>query len=60
MRSEIDVIRGMYPTFGRGDVASVLAALAAQIVWIEAEGFPGGGILRAAAAEVRRKGGSNV
>ncbi len=43
MQSELDVIRGMYSAFARGDVASVLAALAPQIVWIEAEGFPSAG-----------------
>jgi ketosteroid isomerase-like protein len=43
MQSELDVIRGLYSAFERGDVASVLAALAPQIVWIEAEGFPSGG-----------------
>lgn len=43
MQSELDVIRGMYSAFARGDVASVLATLAPQIVWIEAEGFPSAG-----------------
>jgi ketosteroid isomerase-like protein len=43
MQNDLDVIRGMYTAFSRGDVASVLAALAPRIVWIEAEGFPGGG-----------------
>lgn len=43
MQSDLDVIRGMYSAFSRGDVANVLAALAPQIVWIEAEGFPRAG-----------------
>lgn len=43
MQNELDVIRGMYSAFARGDVVSVLAALAPQIVWIEAEGFPSAG-----------------
>jgi uncharacterized protein len=43
VESELDVTRGMYSAFARGDVASVLAALAPQIVWIEAEGFPSAG-----------------
>ena len=43
MQSDLDVIRGMYSAFSRGDVASVLAALAPEIVWIEAEGFPSAG-----------------
>lgn len=43
MQSDLDVIRGMYSAFARGDVASVLAVLARQLVWIEAEGFPSAG-----------------
>jgi uncharacterized protein len=43
MQSDLDVIRGMYLAFARGDVANVLAALAPQIVWIESEGFPSTG-----------------
>lgn len=43
MQTDLDVIRGMYSAFARGDIPSVLAALAPQIVWIEAEGFPSAG-----------------
>jgi ketosteroid isomerase-like protein len=43
MQSNLDVVRGIYSAFSQGDVASVLAALAPQIVWIEAEGFPSAG-----------------
>lgn len=43
MQSELDVIRGMYSAFARGEVASVLAALAPDIEWIEAEGLPSAG-----------------
>ena len=43
MQNNLDVIRGMYSAFARGDVASVLAALMPEIVWIEAEGFPSAG-----------------
>jgi uncharacterized protein len=43
MQSDLDVIRGMYSAFSRGDVAGVLAALAPDIVWVEAEGFPSAG-----------------
>src|SRR5262245_10849227 len=46
MHSNLHLIRGMYSAFARGDVASVLAALAPQIVWIEAEGFPSAGTYR--------------
>jgi hypothetical protein len=31
MQSDLDVIGGMYSAFSRGDVASVLAALAPQV-----------------------------
>src|SRR5262245_45389505 len=43
MQSDLDVIRGMYTAFSQGDVASVLAALAPEFVWVEAEGFPTAG-----------------
>lgn len=43
MQSDLEVIREMYSAFSRADVASVLAALAPQVVWIEAEGFPSAG-----------------
>jgi uncharacterized protein len=43
MQTELDVIRGMYSAFARGDVGSVLASLASEVVWIEAEGFPSAG-----------------
>lgn len=32
-------IRGLYESFGRGDVQAVLGALDPQVVWYEAEGF---------------------
>jgi ketosteroid isomerase-like protein len=43
MQNNLDVIRGMYAAFERGDVASVLGTLNPEIVWIEAEGFPSAG-----------------
>src|SRR5262245_59011495 len=43
MQSDLDVIRGLYSAFSRGDVAPVLGALAPEIVWVEAEGFPSAG-----------------
>lgn len=36
-------IRDLYAKFERGDVPAVLAALAADVRWTEAEGFPHGG-----------------
>jgi hypothetical protein len=38
-----DVIRNLYAAFARGDVPAVLGAMAPNISWTEAEGFPYGG-----------------
>lgn len=43
MTRHVDTIADLYVAFGRGDVPSVLAALAPNISWTEAEGFPYGG-----------------
>lgn len=40
MERDAAVIREMYPVFAHGDIAAVLRALAPQLQWIEAEGFP--------------------
>ena len=40
MSSNADVIRGVYVAFQNGDIPSVLAAMAPDIVWNEAENFP--------------------
>ena len=40
MSSNADVIRGVYAAFQQGDIPSVLAAMAPDIVWSEAENFP--------------------
>jgi hypothetical protein len=37
--SNVDVIRGVYAAFAKGDVPAVLAAMAPEIVWNEAENF---------------------
>jgi ketosteroid isomerase-like protein len=37
------VISGLYDAFDRGDIPTVLAALAPDASWTEAEGFPYGG-----------------
>ena len=54
MQSDLDVIRGMYSAFARGDVANVLAALAQQIVWTESEGFPSAGTYTTPDAVLRK------
>jgi uncharacterized protein len=40
----VDVVRGVYEAFGRGDLPAVLAAMADDIEWHEAEGMPYGGV----------------
>ena len=40
----VDVVRGIYEAFGRGDMAGVLGAMADDIKWYEAEGMPYGGL----------------
>jgi ketosteroid isomerase-like protein len=40
----VEVVKGMYEAFGRGDVPAVLGAMAADIEWHEAEGMPYGGV----------------
>jgi ketosteroid isomerase-like protein len=40
----VDVVKGMYEAFGRGDVPAVLGAMTADIEWHEAEGMPYGGV----------------
>ena len=40
----LDVVRGVYEAFGRGDVPAVLGAMADDIEWHEAEGMPYGGV----------------
>ena len=38
-QENVDIVRGVYEAFGRGDVPAVLAALDPQIEWLEAENF---------------------
>lgn len=43
MASPADTIKSLYAAFAHGDVPTVLAALAPNVSWTEAEGFPYGG-----------------
>jgi len=43
MTQHLDTIANLYTAFGKGDIPAVLAALAPDIHWTEAEGFPYGG-----------------
>ena len=38
-QENIDIIRGLYEDFARGDIPAVLGALDADVEWREAEGF---------------------
>ncbi len=43
MSAHSDTITRLYAAFARGDIPAVLAALAPDVRWTEAEGFPYGG-----------------
>ena len=43
MTTNLETIRNVYAAFGRGDIPVVLGALAPNVSWTEAEGFPYGG-----------------
>jgi ketosteroid isomerase-like protein len=38
--SNVDIVKGVYEAFGRGDVPAVLAMMDPKIEWYEAEGNP--------------------
>ena len=40
----IELVRGLYEAFGRGDVPGVLGAMTDDMEWHEAEGMPYGGV----------------
>jgi len=43
MTNVTETIKSLYAAFGAGDVPAVLSALAPDVSWTEAEGFPYGG-----------------
>lgn len=45
--SNVDIVRGAYEAFGRGDVHAVLGVLDPNVSWTEADGFPYAGTYRA-------------
>jgi uncharacterized protein len=49
----VQIVEDVYAAFARGDVPGVLAAMADDIEWHEAEGMPYGGIHRGGAAVAR-------
>lgn len=42
----VELVKGVYGAFARGDVPAVLGAFADDIEWCEAEGMPYGGLYR--------------
>ena len=44
MNENTEIVRSVYAAFARGDIASVLAILAPDVRWTEAEGGPYGGL----------------
>lgn len=42
----IEVVKGVYDAFARGDIPTVLEAFAEDVEWFEAEGMPYGGLYR--------------
>ncbi len=45
-RSNVEVVRGVYDAFARGDVDAVFAAMEPEVEWDEAPGMPYGGVYR--------------
>ncbi len=43
MATNKDIVEGVYASFAQGDVPAVLGAMADDIQWAEADGFPLGG-----------------
>jgi ketosteroid isomerase-like protein len=40
IKANVEVIQHIYDAFSRGDIGAVMAAMAPQIIWNEAENFP--------------------
>lgn len=49
----VEVLKGVYDAFGRGDVPAVLGAMTDDIEWYEAEGMPYGGLYHGGDAVVQ-------
>ena len=45
-QQSVEIVRGVYEAFGRGDVQAVLGVMAEEFEWYEAEGMPYGGLYR--------------
>ncbi len=44
MSSNLGIVRELYAALGRQDMEAVLRIMHPEIVWVQNEGFPGGGI----------------
>lgn len=49
----MDVVRGIYDAFGRGDVDALFGAMTSDVEWDESEGMPYGGAYRGREAIIR-------
>jgi uncharacterized protein len=45
-QQNVEIVKGVYEAFGRGDEQAVLGAMADEFEWYEAEGMPYGGLYR--------------
>jgi uncharacterized protein len=45
-QQSVEIVRGVYKAFSRGDLQAVLWAMADEFEWYEAEGMPYGGLYR--------------
>jgi ketosteroid isomerase-like protein len=43
-QANVELVRGVYDAFARGDVDAVFAAMTPEIEWDESEGMPYGGV----------------
>ena len=50
----VELVKGVYGAFARGDVSAVLSAFADDIEWYEAEGMPYGGLHRGGEAVAQK------
>jgi ketosteroid isomerase-like protein len=53
-QANVELVRGVYEAFGRGDVDAVFAAMKPDIEWDECEGMPYGGVYRGREAIVEK------
>ena len=52
-KANLEIVRGVYDAFARGDVEAVFAAMKPDIEWDECEGMPYGGVYRGREAIVK-------